>query len=106
MNRMEKQTETNHEMITDAEAPHASGEGNELELAWLWFAERAASDEARHYCFERALLANPASQPARQGLEHLRQKRAAQNQPAQTGQHPAAQLSRVFRQRNSKFVVE
>lgn len=113
MNRMEKQAGSNYEVVTDTEVRNAAYDVNAVETAWLWFAERAASDAARRYCFERALLANPSSQLAQQGMEYLRQKQAAQQpttvnlrQRLQTGVHAVARFSNSLRQRNRSFIVE
>lgn len=112
MDEMGKQAGYVNEASPAINVRDTSHDQNDLEMAWLWFAEQAMSDEARRYCFERALLANPLSQMAREGLELLRPKQTAQSsalnlgQFLQTGVQSAITMVNSLRQRNSSFIVE
>jgi hypothetical protein len=113
MNEMGKQAGYADEVSPAINVRDTSHDENDLEIAWLWFAGQAMSDEARRYCFERALLANPASMAARHGLESLQPKPAAHQSSAlnlgqlfQTGVRSAITVVNSLRQRNSSFIVE
>ncbi len=46
--------------------------GWNLEMDWLWLATKVTRFSQRYYCLEQALIINPESQLAKQGLKMLK----------------------------------
>lgn len=67
-----------------------------LELEWLWLAERLANDAERAYSLRRALYINPANETARRKLQEV---------DPSTGAFPAAGWKSRLRRLAAHFLA-
>ncbi len=78
---MAKQTRPQYPTSISAFLQKRIGENSNLEMEWLWAADRVATAEERHYCVARALFINPTNQQTKRRFDEL----TSQLRQSQTG---------------------